>query len=123
MYLASVARGFSHIGSWIKDIFTDPPCECCEIYKEVLETESQRARYYERLLLKRLGIVSDDTEVAQDVEYLPTFSATATLSQIRRRAERKFALKEDKPAEQSELSEAEQLFEASLNKEGQTSNV
>lgn len=123
MLLASVVEGFSHVGSFVKRLFEDPPCKCCEVYRECLENESQRARYYERLLLSRLGVNTTDTEVAEDVEFLPTFSRTATLSQIRRSAERRFAEKKDTVANKQELTEAEKLFEQSLNNQGMTSNV
>lgn len=123
MFLEFVVEGFSRIGSFVKKLFEDSPCKCCEVYRECLENESQRSRYYERLLLSRLGVNNSDTEVVEDVEFLPTFSRTATLSQIRRSAERKFAEKKDVVANKQELTEAEKLFEQSLNRQGQTADV
>lgn len=102
---------------FVKKVLQDPPCPCCAIYREQVEIESQRARYYEQLLLKRLGAISND-EIAGDVQtdYSPVYSRTMTLSQLRRQAERKFSVKESgEIANPIEKTEAEALFEERLN--------
>lgn len=114
------------VGEFIKNLLADEPCKCCEIYREVLEIETQRARYYERLVLKHAGITDEEVAVESETTFLPVVHRSATLSEIRRAAEAKFKDKAE-PAKESELTEAEKVFQANLNQRlanvQQSSNV
>lgn len=97
-------------------------CKSCVAYKEFLEVETQRSRYFENLLLTRAGIIQADTQVEVAVEHLPIHRVT-TLSQLRRAAELMSKAKPGKSlesalAEEHEKTEAEILFEKELANKG-----
>lgn len=92
-------------------------CPSCKAYREFLEIESQRARYFEQLLLTRAGIIDKEHQQVENEEYQPVFHRASTLSSIRRAAEE---LTKKRPvtiiASDSELTEAERLFQQEKDK-------
>lgn len=89
-------------------------CKECSILREWLEHESKEKRYYQNLLLAKGGLISDDLRSDVNLsDFVPVVNHRGSLSQIRKELERQHIVK---PAETKDLSEAERIFQASLNR-------
>lgn len=111
--IQSVGDAFYRV---VDNIGGQKDCKTCEAYREFLEVETQRSRYFEQLLLKRVGIIQSDTVQEDEQTLLPVVHRMASLSAIRRAAEQlKKNKKSDNPvADISELTEAERVFQEHL---------
>jgi hypothetical protein len=90
-------------------IFREVKCEKCELYREWLELEIKEKEYFKNLLLNP----NPGSERSEETPEWPSFNRGTSLSAIRRQLEAD-SVKRSKPAEDSELTEAERRFEESL---------
>ena len=112
------------VGSAVgKFLSTTPECPSCKVYKEWLAEEIAKRDYYESLLMERLTIGLKD-EVAEPplrTDDFTSINRITTLSAIRREARELRAQQFRTQSNAAEianpagLTEAEKLFEESLN--------
>lgn len=111
------------VGSAVgKFLSTTPECPTCKVYKEWLEDERAKRDYYESLLMERLTIgLKDEVVEPPGLDDFTSINRITTLSAIRREARdlraQQFRAQSNAAeiANPAGLTEAEKLFEESLN--------
>src|SRR5690348_15678010 len=99
------------------NIFKDPECQQCKLYREWLEYETAEKKKLQELLFQRVGLTTKSEAEYTEDEW-PTIQKSITLSDLRRQLEHTTRIAS--LATKKEKTNAEELFERQLNGDEQT---